>query len=131
MKYKVSKKREKNEMKKTLTTILSIVLVLGLLVCLTGCGENEKKQEAINEFNTTAAAFNEVKDIVNANASEIPEDVIADCQSMAELLNRYQGFLQGDQEFSDEQYDEMIEWFHSVQDWASETGSQLNEAFGG
>ena len=118
-------------MKKTLTTILSIVLVLGLLVCLTGCGENEKKQEAISEFNTTAAAFNEVKDVVNANASEIPEDVIADCQSMAELLNQYQGFLQGDQEFSDEQYDEMIEWFHSVQDWASETGAQLNEAFGG
>ena len=104
-------------MKRRLNAVLSIILVLGLLVCLTGCGENEKKQEAISEFNTTA--------------SEIPEDVIADCQSMAELLNRYQGFLQGDQEFSDEQYDEMIEWFHSVQDWASETGAQLNEAFGG
>ena len=118
-------------MKKKLTAIVSIILVLGLLVCLTGCGENEKKQEAITEFNTTAAAFNEVKDIVNANASEIPEDVIADCQSMAELLNQYQGFLQGDQEFSDEQYDEMIDWFHSVQDWVAETGDQLNEYFGG
>ena len=32
--------------------IVSIILVLGLLVCLTGCGENEKKQEAIDEFNT-------------------------------------------------------------------------------
>lgn len=118
-------------MKKKLTAILSIILVLGLLVCLTGCGENEKKQEAITEFNTTAAAFNEVKDIVNANASEIPEDVIADCQSMAELLNRYQGFLQGDQEFSDEEYDGMIEWFKTVQDWSAETGAQLNEYFGG
>ncbi len=117
-------------MKKKLTAILSIILVLGLLVCLTGCGENEKKQEAITEFNTTAAAFNEVEDIVNANASEIPEDVIADCQSMAELLNRYQGFLQGDQEFSDEEYDGMIDWFHSVQDWVAETGDQLKAAFG-
>lgn len=116
-------------MKKKLTAILSIILVLGLLVCLTGCGEN-KKQEAIDEFNTTAAAFNEVKDIVNANASEIPEDVIADCQSMAELLNRYQGFLQGDQEFSDEEYDGMIDWFHTVQDWVAETGDQLKAAFG-
>ena len=44
-------------MKKNLKAIVSIVLVLGLLVCLTGCGENEKKQEAIDEFNTTAAAF--------------------------------------------------------------------------
>ena len=49
---------------------------------------------------------------------------------MAELLNRYQGFLQGDQEFSDEQYDEMIDWFHSVQDWVAETGDQLKAAFG-
>ena len=78
-------------MKKNLKAIVSIILVLGLLVCLTGCGENEKKQEAIDEFNTTAAAFNEVKDLVNANASEIPDDIITDCQSMAELLNQYQG----------------------------------------
>ena len=63
--------------------IVSIILVLGLLVCLTGCGENEKKQEAIDEFNTTAAAFNEVKDLVNANASEIPEDVSIRASSRA------------------------------------------------
>ena len=35
-------------MKKNLKAIVSIILVLGLLVCLTGCGENEKKQEAID-----------------------------------------------------------------------------------
>ena len=118
-------------MKKNLKAIVSIILVLGLLVCLTGCGENEKKQEAIDEFNTTAAAFNEVKDLVNANASEIPEDVIADCQDMAELLNQYQGFLQSDEEYSDDQYDRMIEWFHSVQDWTAEIGDALNAEFGG
>ena len=118
-------------MKKNLKAIVTIILVLGLLVCLTGCGENEKKQEAIDEFNTTAAAFNEVKDLVNANASEIPEDVIADCQDMAELLNQYQGFLQSDEEYSDDQYDQMIEWFHSVQDWTVEIGDALNAEFGG
>ena len=107
-------------MKKNLKAIVSIILVLGLLVCLTGCGENEKKQEAIDEFNTTAAAFNEAKDLV-----------IADCQSMAELLNQYQGFLQGDEEYSDDQYDQMIEWFHSVQDWTVEIGDALNAEFGG
>ena len=41
-------------MKKNLKAIVSIILVLGLLVCLTGCGENEKKQEAIDEFNKTS-----------------------------------------------------------------------------
>ena len=112
-------------MKKNLKAIVSIILVLGLLVCLTGCGENEKKQEAIDEFNTTAAAFNEVKDLVNANASEIPDDIITDCQ------NQYQGFLQGDEEYSDDQYDQMIEWFHSVQDWTVEIGDALNAEFGG
>ena len=73
-------------MKKNLKAIVSIILVLGLLVCLTGCGENEKKQEAIDEFNTTAAAFNEVKDLVNVNASEIPEDVIADFKQALDTL---------------------------------------------
>ena len=111
-------------MKKNLKAIVSIILVLGLLVCLTGCGENEKKQEAIDEFN-------KVKDLVNANASEIPDDIITDCQSMAELLNQYQGFLQGDEEYSDDQYDQMIEWFHSVQDWTVEIGDALNAEFGG
>ena len=43
-------------MKKNLKAIVSIILVLGLLVCLTGCGEIDMKQEAIDEFNTTAAA---------------------------------------------------------------------------
>ena len=61
-------------MKKNLKAIVSIILVLGLLVCLTGCGENEKKQEAI---------------------------------------------------------DQMIEWFHSVQDWTVEIGDALNAEFGG
>ena len=32
------------------------------------------------------------------------------------LLNQYQGFLQSDEEYSDDQYDQMIDWFHSVQD---------------
>ena len=30
-------------MKKNLKAIVSIILVLGLLVCLTGCGENDTK----------------------------------------------------------------------------------------
>ena len=50
---------------------------------------------------------------------------------MAELLNQYQGFLQSDEEYSDDQYDQMIEWFHSVQDWTVEIGDALNAEFGG
>lgn len=50
---------------------------------------------------------------------------------MAELLNQYQGFLQSDEEYSDDQYDQMIEWFHSVQDWTVEIGDALNADFGG
>ena len=52
-------------------------------------------------------------------------------ESMAELLNQYQGFLQSDEEYSDDQYDQMIDWFHSVQDWTVEIGDALNAEFGG
>ena len=68
---------------------------------------------------------------MNNYADVIDEDILADCQSMAELLNQYQGFLQGDEEYSDDQYDQMIEWFHSVQDWTVEIGDALNAEFGG
>ncbi len=117
-------------MKKKLASILSIVLVLGLLLSLTGCGDSAKKQEAIDAFNTTSAAFNEVGAIINENAAQIDADTISDCQQMAELLGRYQGFLESDEEYSDEQYDQMIEWFGTVQDWSADMKTQLEDFFG-
>ena len=116
-------------MKKTMA-VLSALLALVMMIGLVGCGASEKKQEAIDAFNTTSAAFNEVGAIINENAAQIDADTISDCQQMAELLGRYQGFLESDEEYSDEQYDQMIEWFGTVQDWSADMKTQLEDFFG-
>ena len=117
-------------MKKNVSRVLTVVLILSMLLSLTACGENAKKQEAIDSVNETSRMFNEVGALINENASEIDADIIADCQSMAELLQRYNGILSADDELTDEQYDEMIAWFESVQDWSTEIKAALEESFG-
>lgn len=124
------RKRKGKTMKKNVSRVLTVVLILSILLSLTACGENAKKQEAIDSFNETSRMFNEVGALINENASEIDADIIADCQSMAELLQRYNGILSADDELTDEQYDEMIAWFESVQDWSTEIKAALKESFG-
>ena len=50
-------------MKKTSTKLLALLLALAMVFGLTACGENPKKDEAIDAFNKTSTAFNEVANI--------------------------------------------------------------------
>ena len=105
-------------MKKTSTKLLALLLALVMVFGLTACGENPKKDEAIDAFNKTSTAFNEVANIVNENADSMKEDDIKTFQEMSELLTTYKNLLEGDGEISDEKYDEMITWFGTVQNSA-------------
>ena len=51
-------------MKKKLSILLSVLMVLSLL-CLAGCGGNKKKQEAVDAFNSVSKDFNEVANMIN------------------------------------------------------------------
>ncbi len=116
-------------MKKTSTKLLALLLALVMVFGLTACGENPKKDEAIDAFNKTSTAFNEVANIVNENADSMKEDDIKTFQEMSELLTTYKNLLEGDGEISDEKYDEMITWFGTVQNWISQVKTELNGAF--
>lgn len=116
-------------MKKTSTKLLALLLALVMVFGLTACGENPKKDEAIDAFNKTSTAFNEVANIVNENADSMKEDDIKTFQEMSELLTTYKNLLEGDGEISDEKYDEMITWFSTVQNWISQVKTELNGAF--
>ncbi len=116
-------------MKKTSTKLLALLLALAMAFGLTACGENPKKDEAIDAFNKTSTAFNEVANIVNENADSMKEDDIKTFQEMSELLTTYKNLLEGDGEISDEKYDEMITWFGTVQNWISQVKTELNGAF--
>ena len=116
-------------MKKTITKLLALLLALAMVFGLTACGENTKKDEAIDAFNKTSTAFNEVANIVNENTDSMKEDDIKTFQEMSELLTTYKNLLEGDGEISDEKYDEMITWFGTVQNWISQVKTELNGAF--
>ena len=119
-------------MKKTVRSIVALVLALGLLLCLAGCGgDSNAKQEAVAEFNTTSEMFNKVGTFVNEHASEIDdEDVISSCQQMAQMLNRYAEILENNDDLTDDEYAQMIEWFQSVQEWTADTQAMIDEAYG-
>lgn len=116
-------------MKKLLNSVLAAITVLALVFCFAGCG-NSKKDEAIDAFNSTSSSFNEVATLINENSSAIDADIISTFQEMSALLTQYKGILEGDSDISDEKYDEMIEWFSSVNDWTKDAKADIESMLG-
>lgn len=112
-------------MKRTITGILAMVMVLTLAFGLTGCAINEKRQAALEKHTEIATAFNEVAIMINDNSEYLDETVIYNYQQMSELLNKYTDILQGDGEISDEKYDEMLAWFDDVEIWIQDTRAEI------
>ena len=118
-------------MKRTITGILALVVVLTLAFSLISCGTNEKRQEALDKHTAVAIAFNEVATLINENSYYLDATVISDYQQMSQLLNRYTEILQGNQEISDEKYDEMIAWFDQVEEWIQDTKAEIESMLSG
>lgn len=112
-------------MKKTVKNIFAFVLVFTFIFSLTGCLVNEKKEEAIEKHAAVATSFNEVATLINNNSDKINSEVISTYQEMSNLLNQYTQILESDEDLSDEKYDEMINWFKSVEDWVKETKTEI------
>lgn len=109
-----------------------IALALALVLCLTlvACGGEEKdsgpdKKPAIDEFNKTSTAFNEVSAVINADIESFDEEVVTTMTDMANLLNEYNTLLSSDEKIDQENLDEMIEWFGEVQDWVDAVKAEL------
>ena len=47
---------------------------------------------------------------------------------MSKLLTQYNEILSSDDELSDEQYDEMIDWFATVDDWSVEIKAAIEDS---
>ena len=116
------------KMKKSITCILTITMVLSLMFCIVGCGDNVKKQEAIDAFNTTSTSFDETADLINENAEVLDEELISVFQEMSSLLGQYKELLEGEDELTDEKYDEIIEWLGTADDWIKDTKNEIETA---
>lgn len=110
--------------------IAALLLLLSLLLSLTACGENAKRQEAVDAYSKAADAYNVMANKMNNYADVIDEDILTDCQSMGDMLQRYSDILNTRDDLTDDQYDEMISWFASVEDWTGEVKGMLDASFG-
>ncbi|MBE6612573.1 MAG: hypothetical protein E7632_08770 [Ruminococcaceae bacterium] len=104
--------------------ILAVVLALVMCLAIVSCGVD--KQPAIDAFNKTSAAFNEVSTVINADIESYDEEFITVMVDMANLLNEYQVILSDDTELTQEDVDAMIEWFGTVDAWVEEVKAALN-----
>ena len=117
-------------MKKMLKKIAAVILAATLVIGLAGCNgsdENSKKKQATDAFNDTAAEFNKVATLVNENAAVIDDDMISTFQEMSSVLSEYTELLSQDTVLDDAKYDEMIEWFASVDSWTKEAETSIND----
>lgn len=103
----------------------ALVLVLIMVLSLAACGGPDK-QPAIDAFNKTATAFDEVVNAINADPESYDDELIEVMQDMSELLLQYKDILSGDQELTEEDLTAIIEWLGTVDEWIVE----VKDAYG-
>ena len=101
-------------MKKIVAFVLALVLSLSLVAC-----GGADKQPAIDAFNKTSAAFNEVAAIINADIESWDAESVEVMKEMASVLQQHGALLSSNQEISEESLAEMIAWYAEVDQWVA------------
>lgn len=107
-------------MKKLVALLLTLVMCLSLVAC-----GGPDKQPAIDAFNKAKDSFNEVAVEINKEPDAYAQEVIDTMVDMANLLEEHGKLLSSDEELSEEQLNEMIEWYAEVEDWVAEVKADL------
>lgn len=108
------------QMKKLVALLLTLVMCLSLVAC-----GGPDKQPAIDAFNKAKDSFNEVAVEINKEPDAYAQEVIDTMVDMANLLEEHGKLLSSDEELSEEQLNEMIEWYAEVEDWVAEVKADL------
>ena len=101
-------------MKKIIAFALAMVLALSLVAC-----GGPDKQPAIDAFNKTSTAFNEVAAIINADIESWDAESIATMTEMANVLQQHGELLSSDKEISEETLAEMIALYGEIDQWVA------------
>lgn len=101
-------------MKKIIAFVMALVLSLSLVAC-----GGADKQPAIDAFNKTSTAFNEVAAIINADIESWDEESVEVMTEMANVLKQHGELLSSNQEISEESLAEMIAWYAEVDQWVA------------
>ena len=104
--------------------ITSLLLALIMCMSLVACGGPDK-QPAVDAFNKTSNAFNEVATAINENPDAYDQEVIDTMIEMANVLNQHKELLESDTEIDEEQLNEMIAWYGTVDEWVADVKAEL------
>ena len=104
--------------------ITSLLLTLIMCMSLVACGGPDR-QPAMDAFNKTSNAFNEVAVAINENPDAYDQEVIDAMIEMANLLNQHKELLESDTEIDEEQLNEMIAWYGTVDEWVAAAKEEL------
>ena len=107
--------QEEENMKK----LIALLLVMVLGISLVACGGPDR-QPAIDAFNSAKDAFNEVAIYMNENQELFFEEEIDIMIEFSSVLEQHKAKLEGKDELTQEQLDEMIAWYGDVVDWADQ-----------
>ena len=104
--------------------ITSLLLALIMCMSLVACGGPDR-QPAMDAFNKTTKSFNEVATAINENPDAYDQEVIDTMIEMANVLNQHKELLEGDTELDEEQLNEMIAWYGTVDEWVTDVKAEL------
>ena len=80
---------------------------------------------AIESFNMIASAYDATADVVNANADAFAPEFTESMISLGQVLSEYKNLLESGYEFTEDEYNGMMEDFAAVQQWLLEVESQV------
>ena len=101
-------------MKKIIAFVLALVLSLSLVAC-----GGADKQPAIDAFNKTSTAFNQVAAFINADIEAYDPEDVATLTELANVLKQHAELLSSNTELTEEKLDEMIAWYAEVDEWVA------------
>ncbi len=104
--------------------LLALLIALVLCASLVSCGGPDR-QPAIDAFNKVSTAFDQVSAVINSDPDAYDEEVIDVMIEMANVLIQHKELLEGDQELTQENLDEMIAWYDEAAEWVDTVKAEL------
>lgn len=115
----------KKTMKRTMKLMTCMMMILVMMFSLSGCGDSEKQQEAIDTFNEVSEEFDEIADMMNGNADAIDEETFAKFQEVQAALAECKAALESEEDAPDEDYEVMIDSLTQTKDWLKEARTDV------
>jgi len=107
-------------MKKLITLVLALVICLSMFAC-----GGPDRQPAIDAFNKASTAFDSVVNVMNENIEAYDQEIVDVMIEMSSLLTEHKALLEGEDELTQENLDEMIAWYGEVEAWVAEVKAEL------